>query len=339
MSAYYKYRQLLLQRHIPCCEGNKKPRATARKFVVKGLDSGVDPTEIQDDLKGHGLEVFQVVNMTSGRTKRPLPIFIAVLAEGSNAADILQIKRLCHYKVKVEAYRRAKVPKPAARPKKAVQAIPAADTQAVSVELAPAALPNSPGSEVPIALRPEAPRRKKLVVQATPDTDKLAVPVELAPAAFTHSTGPKAPRAPPPLPPRSRDFLSKTAVTQTSMATQTENVGLATAKPKRKTAVGTQTVPVPYESTAPQEVVRRPIMVDSTVGTDADAHCTCWRECPLYGNKSARSLAHNIYSTIDKQLRVGQAKMNLHVYLTWYGESIIDSEVTTSLDPPRRKRY
>ncbi|KAJ9597593.1 hypothetical protein L9F63_011538, partial [Diploptera punctata] len=36
------------------------------------------------------------------------------------------------------------------------------------------------------------------------------------------------------------------------------------AKPKRKTAVGTQTVPVPYESTAPQEVARRPIMVDST---------------------------------------------------------------------------
>ncbi|KAJ9584006.1 hypothetical protein L9F63_021649 [Diploptera punctata] len=212
MSAYYKYRQLLLQRQIPCCEGNKKSRATARKFVVKGIDSGVDPTEIQDDLKGHGLEVFQVVNMISGRTKRPLPIFIAVLAEGSNAADILQINRLCHYKVKVEAYRRAKVPKPAARPKIVVQAIPAADKQAVPVELAPAALLNSSGSEVPIALRPESPRRKKIVAQATPAADKQTVPVELAPAAFPNSTGSKVPRALRPDPPRSKDLFTKPAV-------------------------------------------------------------------------------------------------------------------------------
>ncbi|KAJ9583652.1 hypothetical protein L9F63_021998, partial [Diploptera punctata] len=101
----------------------------------------------------------------------------------------------------------------------------------------------------------------------------VAVPVELAPAAFPNSTGSKVPSALRPDPPRRKNSMPK--LTQTSTASQTDNIGWSTAKPyTRKTAVGTQTVPVPHKSTAPQDV-RRPIPVDKKVGTDVT--CTCWR--------------------------------------------------------------
>ncbi|KAJ9598621.1 hypothetical protein L9F63_010691 [Diploptera punctata] len=105
MTAHSEYKKLLEQNGIPF-QGGPKKKFKTRRIVIKGIDPSVDPLEIQNDLSDLGYQVLKVVNMTSARTKGPLPMFMAVLMDDSTAGEAEKVKRLCFYKVKIEGYRR-----------------------------------------------------------------------------------------------------------------------------------------------------------------------------------------------------------------------------------------
>ncbi|KAJ9598375.1 hypothetical protein L9F63_010949 [Diploptera punctata] len=319
MAAYYKYRQLLLRRNVPHREENKKPRIPTRKFVVKGVDPDVETSEIRDCLDGLGFKVLSVVNMTSGRTKRPLPMFLAVLAEGPTVCGVTELKRLCHYKVKIEQYRRMKPPPNGASRKKAiVQDDPAINKKAVPVESAPAAIPNSLGTaEESIALRPELPGG----VTVTANTDALT-----GTEKKKKMTGPRK--------------------TQATQASQTEDLDSATSEPKTQRSAGTQTVPDPFETTAtsvepkttqtagtqtvpdksaPQVERKRPHRKNR--GVDAPRVCLCWDDCPAYEGKRDNQLPHLIFAALEKPISERRPNAFLHIVLKYEGPTLSGFDV------------
>lgn len=75
----------------------------AYRVVLRGLHSSEDISEISQELKNHGHEVRQLVNVRHRVSKEPLPLFYVDLEPKQNNKDIFKLKFLNHMKVTFEA--------------------------------------------------------------------------------------------------------------------------------------------------------------------------------------------------------------------------------------------
>ena len=80
------------------------------RVVLKGIDPYIDPQEITGSLERLGFTVLKVAKMTSFRTRKPLPMFLADLEDDKYSKKALTINKLCYFDVTVEEYRSYKVP-------------------------------------------------------------------------------------------------------------------------------------------------------------------------------------------------------------------------------------
>ena len=85
---------------------NSKPY----RIVLKGLDPYIDPEEIASSLTRLGLKVQKVSPMTSFRTRKRLPMFLADLEDTPMARLAQDIETVCCYKVQVEEYIPRQIP-------------------------------------------------------------------------------------------------------------------------------------------------------------------------------------------------------------------------------------
>lgn len=73
------------------------------RVVLRGTHQSEDTTEITEELKKHGHEVRQIVNVRHRTTKESLPLFYVDLEPKPNNRDIFKIKQLIHTKISFEA--------------------------------------------------------------------------------------------------------------------------------------------------------------------------------------------------------------------------------------------
>ena len=99
----------VLKRHkIPYSLSIKTKKTN--KYVVKGLHHKVEPAQISNLLRQNGFKVEKVVNMTSFKTKKPMPMHLIELLTDQNSDEILQVDAIAGFRVKVEKYKRKRTP-------------------------------------------------------------------------------------------------------------------------------------------------------------------------------------------------------------------------------------
>ncbi|GIY05806.1 nucleic-acid-binding protein from transposon X-element [Caerostris darwini] len=101
---YETLKHTLIQRNVLFkCYSLKKH--TPLKVVIRGLPICTSKTDIAAALDQEKFKILNIAQLTSGRTKKPLPLFLVKIANSLLADEILKISSLHGIRVTVEKYR------------------------------------------------------------------------------------------------------------------------------------------------------------------------------------------------------------------------------------------
>ena len=103
------FEKILQEKSVPY--SIQLPRNKVDKYVIKGLHPRTNTEQILKVLQNNHYKVEKVANMTSFKTKKPLPMFIIEMTKTSdNNARILGVRNLVGFKFSVELFRKTRVP-------------------------------------------------------------------------------------------------------------------------------------------------------------------------------------------------------------------------------------
>ena len=105
---YSNYEKILRKHNIPFSMPHT-PRKID-KYVIKGLPHTTDPAVLVSMLREEDFKAEKAVNMTSFKTKKPLPMFLVDFTAGPINDEFLEMDSMAGFKVKVEKFKRNRVP-------------------------------------------------------------------------------------------------------------------------------------------------------------------------------------------------------------------------------------
>ncbi|GFV23397.1 nucleic-acid-binding protein from transposon X-element [Trichonephila clavipes] len=74
------------------------------KAVIKGLPNSSKTEDITSDLADEGFKIESCTQLTSKRTKKPLPFFLVILPRNAHNSKIFDLTHLSYLQVRVEGY-------------------------------------------------------------------------------------------------------------------------------------------------------------------------------------------------------------------------------------------